>query len=243
MKNLNLATFTATVFLATFSAFVNAAVVYELTFTNGGPMPISPAAVYVKNGQSGNAEVGQFPTMGFVQLCQTGSPMRRVPELNMDREVTYVTQTMAPLMPGETQVIEVQVQDPLQQSIHLEAMYGKTKDVCAVATVGSHALYALQQHVTSEYQGKDSALASGAFTNPTLPMGTTYPNPTVCNAEKDAVSCLRTLSQMANGKIHFLAPYFPSLLNFLEMKYGAADAQTLILPTAGALQLKLKLKH
>jgi hypothetical protein len=43
--------------------------------------------------------------------------------------------------------------------------------------------------------------------------------------------------------VRLFAGYFPSLITALEMKYGAADVQTLLFPTSGAIQLKLKLKH
>ena len=137
------------------------------------------------------------------------------------------------------------MQDPLKQSIHFEAMYAKTKDVCAVQGIGSHNLYALQQHVTANVTGNDQALLTGAFTDPVIPMGRNYLDQQVCAGQMDAISCVRSLSQpaMAPAKIRAFAGYLPSLPMLLENKYGAADALTLQIPPSGAVRFDVQLKH
>lgn len=218
---------------------------YELTITNSSQMPISPAAIYTKNGAESAAPVGSMPTVGFIQLCQTGNVMTRIGELKMDSSVKFVTQTNSPIMPGESRAVVIEVLNPQQQSVHLETMYGKSKDACGVGSINSHNLVALKQHVTTEVIQKDNTLLTGAFADPVLPAGMTYLDPSVCPAAMNAISCLRELAVPNTGKaqVRFFAGYFPSLITALEMKYGVADVQTLLFPTSGAIQLKLKLKH
>lgn len=217
-------------------AQAQAAVKYELTLTNGSQMPVSPAAVYVIDGQYAAAAVGQMATAGFVQLCQTGSPAGRIPELAGNSAVTFSDQTMGPIMPGESRSIEVEVKDPARQSVHFEAMYGKTKDLCAVGGINGHSLVALQQHATDRFIGKDDVLATGTFTDPAA---THYS----CTMAADAVSCLRELSSPTMGTIRFFASYLPSVLNLIEQKYGAAETQSLVIPNSGAVRFSLVLKH
>lgn len=242
-KSLGKSLATLAVLLVTNAA--NASTAYILTLTNGGPMPVSPAAIYVKAGQLPKAQIGSSPTTGFVQLCQTGNPSVRSMELDASPEVTFLTQTTAPILPGESKEIEVLVDDPQTQSIQIETMYGKTKDLCAVGSVGSHNLIALQQHVTGEYLGKDNVVGSGAFLDPSIPMGRNYLDMSVCQGQMDAVSCLRALSQRNAGsqKIRFFGSYLSSVEMLLENRYGAAETQSLILPASGAIQIQLKLKH
>lgn len=217
---------------------------YELTLTNGSQMPISPTAIYVKNGGEPSAAIGSIATSGFIQLCQTGNPMMRINELKLDPTITFTSQTTGLIMPGETKVVEVSVMNPDKQSIHFEAMYGKSKDTCGVGTVNSHSLVALAQHVTSEVVNKDNTVLTGAFTEPTLPTGMTYLEPSVCANSMNAVSCLRELSMPISGsQIRYFSGYSPRLISALEVKYGSADVQSLIFPTSGAIQYKLKLKH
>lgn len=219
--------------------------VYKVAVTNGGLMPLSPGVIYVTNGQLALSRVGQAPTGGFAEICRSGMTMTRQQELMRDSQVTFSTATSAPILPGETREVEVTVNDPLQQSVHVEFMYGKTKDTCSVASISSHQLYALKQHVTSDVVLRDQAVQSGAFEDPALPMGRNHLDTSVCANEKDAVSCLRTLSPMARQtpRIRFFSPYLSSVSMLLENKYGAADVQTLSLSPAGAVQVQVKLKH
>jgi hypothetical protein len=218
---------------------------YELTITNGADTPISPGVFYAKNGASPAAQVGEAPTVGFIQLCQTGNPATRLTELKADSAVQFADQTTAPILPGESRSVEVEVMNPQTQSIHLEVMYGKSKNVCGVASVNSHSLVALKEHVTQEYLGKDNTLLTGAFLDPALPTGSNYQDTNLCPDAVNAIACLRQLSvpNPESAKIRNFAGYFPSLLMALEVKFGAADLQTLLIPTSGAVQIKLKLKH
>lgn len=218
---------------------------YVLTVTNGGVMPLSPSVVYAKEGQTPAAKIGAAPTRGFVQLCQTGNPSVRAEELKADRSVKYLTGTMGLIMPGETRSVEVDVENPLTQSVHFEAMYGKTKDSCAIASVGSHSLYGLKQHVSTEAISRDQAVQTGAFLDPVLPAGRTYLDGEVCEGKEKAVDCLRDLALANQGPamVRFVTPYSANLQMLLETKYGASEAQSLVVPSAGAVQLQVKLKH
>lgn len=226
-------------------SFAQAAAQYDLTITNGSLMPISPAAIYVKSGGDSLAAVGTVASSGLVLLCQTGNAINRITELKANADVKFVTQTTGPILPGESLTVTVDVENPKQQSIHFEAMYGKTKDACAVGSVNSHTLTALSQHVTPEFIGRDNAVLTGAFNPPALPAGMTYLDNSVCASATNAVNCLRELSTPApaDGKIHYFSDYFPSLVSALETKYGSADVQTLLFSSSGAVKLKLKLKH
>lgn len=228
------------------TAYAQAIEKYELTITNGSQMPLSPAVIYVKGDGLSAAPVGSIPPIGFSQLCQTGNRIARMNELKLDASVKFVTETTTPILPGESRSIEVQVMNPRQQSIHLETMYGKTKDVCGVVSLNSHSLVALKHHVSSEIIQNDHPVLTGGFKEPVIPTGMVYPDvDELCPSAKDAVSCLRELSlpNRDQGKIRFFAGYFPSLINALEMKYGEFQVQSLLFPVSGAIQARLKLKH
>ena len=244
MKNLFLSKITLMICLASAVAQAQSAK-YELTITNGSLMPLSPALVYTKNGTESAAAVGSTPTAGFIQICQSGNTSTRTSELKSNSSVTFVTQSTGPIMPGESRVVEVDVANFQAQSIHLETMYGKTKDTCGVAAISSHSLVALKQHLISEVIIKDNTVLTDAFVDPTLPRGMTYLDPSICPAAMNAISCVRELAAANTKKaqVRFFAGYSPSLIMALESKFGAADVQTLIFPTSGAIQLKLKLKH
>ncbi len=234
--------------ICTFSALIakaEAPVTYELTIHNGSQMPISPGTLYVKDGSESAAPLGSEPTTGFIALCQTGNPTLRFQEVKSNASVKFAVQTMGPIAPGASLVIEVQATNPAAQSLHFEAMYGKTKDVCGIATIGGHSLFALKQHVSTEAIQKDSTVLTGSFKDPTLPQGMSYLEPSVCANAADAISCLRELAtpNPTKAQIRFFAGYFPSLVSSLEQRYGSSDVQTLLFPSSGAIQLKLKLKH
>lgn len=236
-------TFTLTALTATFFAFpAFAATNYLVTVTNGSNMPLSPAAIYVSESGLNDQKPGATPSRGFVQLCQTGNPSTRIEELRATRMVTNVMQTSGLIQPGESRTLEVAVADPAKQSIHLETMYGKTKDTCGVAAVGSHALYALKSHVSADYVTKDDALQTGAFQDPVLPA---EHEAYACAQAKDAVSCVRELALASTvaAKIRFNAGYLPSVVSFLETKFGAADTLSLLFPSSGAIKIAVKLKH
>ncbi len=234
--------FLAATLFALSATAAQASATFQVTLTNGSSMPLSPAALYVRDGGAADQQPGVAPTRGFIQLCQTGNPMERVNELRMNRSVHAVAQTMGLLMPGESRTVEIEVADPSKQSIHFETMYGKTKDVCAVGSAGSHALYALKSHVSDEYVGRDDALLTGAFLDPVLPAA--HANYT-CAQAASAIDCVRELSAASSfmAKIRFFSGYLPSVVSFLEQKYGAADTLSLLFPAGGAVRFTVKLKH
>lgn len=218
---------------------------YIVTLTNGSLQPISPAAVYTVDGQVSQSAIGQAPTAGFIGVCQRGDANGRAMELRMNRNVKEVTLTGGPLMPGESRAVEINVQNPSEQSIHFEAMYAKSKDTCAVGSINAHTLVALKQHVTSAFLGTDQALQSGAFADPALPMGMTYLDQTVCTMQNSAVDCVRSLAQPEMGakRIRFFNSYLSSLNMLLERKYGALETAALNIPGAGAVRFEVRLKH
>lgn len=218
---------------------------YEVKITNGSRMPLSPGLVYSKTGATPANPVGSISSVGFTQLCQMGQVNNRFAELKADSRVKTVATTAGPILPGESKTFEILVPDVKSQSLQFETMYGKSKDVCGVVSVNSHSLLALLQHVTPEYVGRDAVVLSGAFDEPALPSGMSYLDPDFCNEAKDAISCLRELSKPSTKtpQIRLFSGYFPSLVTALEMKYGAMDTQTLAIPTSGAIEVLVKLKH
>lgn len=215
---------------------------YTVTLVNGGPMPLSPGVIYARAGQMAAVSLGQEATPGFVQLCQTGNPAARIQELRQDPLVRGAELTAGPILPGEQRSFDIAITGE-DTSVHVETMYGKTKDTCAVASAGAHVLMGLQKHVISQYVGRDEALQSGAFENPALPSA--GDSASICPGASDAVGCLRTLAPpSASGmRIRAFAPYLPSVLTALESRFGAADVQSLNLPSGGAVQVRVQLKH
>lgn len=228
-------------FALTASTVATAAVTYEVKITNGSEMPISGGVLYTANGSLTRA--GKVSTPGFIQLCQMGDAAARFAEIQKSGTTSSSVQTMGPILPGQSITAAISLNDPSAEGIHFEAMYGKTKDVCAIASINSHSLYALKQHVTPMTVVKDNVVTTGAFLNPVV-QDEDYGNRMCANA-KDAVSCLRELALANTGAktVRFFSGYFPSVVNFLEKKYGSEDTQTLLFPTSGAVELRIKLKH
>lgn len=202
-------------------------------------MPLSPAVIYVREGQARDLVIGSQPSAGFIKLCQTGKPDDRAVELKSDKGVRSLDVTNGPILPGESKDFTVEIDHPNKNSLHFEAMYGKTKDVCAVGDISGHNLYAIRSKVVGDYFTRDNIISSGAFLDPAVTSTET------CAAANDAVSCLRELAIPNTSKqvLHFFSGYLPSVVDFLEFKYGAADVQTLLIPNGGAAQLRIQLKH
>jgi hypothetical protein len=246
MKALNLKLAAAFLLLSGLNAHAGiSSVTYELTITNGGPMPLSPSVTFVSNMQEALSRSGVEPTPAFIKLCQMGDGPGRAMELASIGGVGDIAQTAGLIMPGESRTVEVRVDNPATQSIQFETMYGKTKDTCGVAVFGSHILQALNQRVTSKIQAKDNVVQTGAFLSPSLPAGDTYEMTQACSGQMAAVDCLRTLAPANPGmaRIHASEPYLPSVAMFLERKFGAMETQSLLLTGSGAIQFELKLKH
>ncbi len=168
MKLVKLLPVTALFALGSHGAF---AARYQLKVTNGGEMPISPVAVYVSDSEVTTSSPGMAASPGFVKLCQTGNPDLRLAELDAAATGRSTYRTGGLLLPGRSETIGVDVRDPRTQKIHFEAMYGKSKDVCATFTVASSALVDLAAGRNTVAAGQDRVVATGAFADPALPAG------------------------------------------------------------------------
>ena len=193
---------------------------YELTLTNGSQMPISGGVVYAIEGQSGMSEIGGIPSPGLIKLCQTGDPSTKFAEIQANKNVSWVAKTPGPILPGQTIKVEVDVDRPQDQSVHFEAMYGESKELCASVRVESQSLRSLAIHDKNEVINTDHVISAGAATEPILPSGAALTN--VCQNSAMAVDCLRALTTIreSGSQIHSFAGYLPSVLNYLETKYG-----------------------
>lgn len=235
-----------TVIAAGFCSMALASSKYELTIYNTTQMPLSPPVIYTISGTEAAARVGSAPTKGFIEICQTGNNSTRISELSTNSNIAFVTHANGPILPGESQTFEVEVNNINLESIHFETMYGKTKDVCGIGSVNSRDLVALKQHTTSEIIQNDKALLTGAFSAPALPAKVSAnSSDKICVESMNAVSCLRELSLVAiePRRITYFAGYLPSLLSFLERKFGTEDLNSLLFLPSGAIQYRLKLKH
>ncbi len=217
---------------------------YEVTVTNGSSMPISPPILYAKNGGGSSHNIGSMSSAGLIKLCQMGMTTMRVADLKREPGIGTITEFTAPILPGESRSLIIGHINSKAQSLHIEAMYGMTKDTCATASVNSHSLVALAAKVTSEVFIRDSAIQTGAFMDPSLPKGMSYLDPMVCDGVADAISCLRGLAMPTGGmsKIRYFSGYLPSVVSALEMKYGSEQVQKLIFSTAGAVEVRVRLK-
>lgn len=213
---------------------------YQVRVTNGGEMPISPVAVYVTGSETTSSALGMPASPGFVKLCQTGNPDLRLQELDADPAVRSTYRTTALLMPGMSEMVEVEVRDPRSQKIHFEGMYGKSKDACATFTVQSAALVDLASGRNMDATGQDRVVSTGAFPDPALPAGTDATN--ACAAFSTAVDCLRSLAaaKPQPSMVRAFPGYLPSVVSALEHSFGASEAQSLVIPAGGALSYQVK---
>ncbi|MBN8540918.1 MAG: spondin domain-containing protein [Deltaproteobacteria bacterium] len=220
-----------------------APIMYTVKITNGSNMPLSPAAIYVRNGANAASELGLVATPGFVKLCQMGDAATRTAELRMDRLNTSVVQSAGPIAPGASVDVEISVNDTKAQSLHFETMYGKSKDVCGLASVGSHTLQALKAHVSTASISHDRTVVTGVFEDAKFDGG--YLNADECKTAKDAVSCLREISvpQAMPSAIRAFSGYLASVEMGLEERFGAKEVLGITLPTSGGIQIEVKLKH
>jgi len=111
-----------------------------------------------------------------------------------------------------------------------------------VVSINSHSLVALQQHASLEVVVKDNVVQTGAFLDAEVQTNT---NTEFCADQANAVSCLRTLTlpNLGQQRIRNFSGYLPSVASAIESKYGAKETQSLLIPTSGAIQLKVRLKH
>jgi hypothetical protein len=210
--------------------------VYELTITNGSNMPVSPGALYSIDGQDGVTDVGSMASAGLIKLCTMGDPSVLLNELSANANVRAAQRSGGNVLPGQSTSVQVVVHDRSQASIHFVAMYGKSKDACAAIDLGSADLRDSSSGRT--IKGTDRAISTGAFSAPSLPANV---DASVCQGAADAISCLRTLSSPKSqaSSIGYFRGYLPSVMNFLESRYGADDTQTLML-NGGSVSFSLK---
>jgi hypothetical protein len=213
------------------------AATYDLTVTNGGQMPISASVIYVLDGQTPLQKVGDPATTGFIALCEKGNAQARENELRKKPRVRAVARTMGHLDPGQSQTLSIEVQDPETQSLHFETMYGKTKEICGVIHTSGNDLVLMRGQ---ERRGTDIVVESGAYAPPTVPMTGLEQS---CANAKNATACLRSISPAQRmARVRAFSGYAPSVLSALEKKYGTAELQTLLVPSAGILHYNLNVR-
>ncbi len=207
---------------------------YKLKITNGSAMPVSPGTLYITSNQNSLIKIGAVTTDGFTRLCQTGNPEDRFLEVNKNEKVLWSQKTTGPILPGES--IEVTVPATHHgRAIHFEAMYGKTKDTCAVFHLNASELNGLTQQ--DVFEGRDEVISTGAFLDPALPQNQGVAD--VCQSAGNAVDCLRMLAPANSGKkIRFFPGYLPTVLAALEKLYGPEQTQALLIPTSGAVRVE-----
>lgn len=221
-------------------SFAQAGQMFDLTVTNSSSMPISGGVVYVTDRQGGTSEVGQVASPGFVTLCQTGNSTPKFNELKSNSMIRFVAQTPGPILPGMSATFEVPM-PAKTESLHFEAMYGKSKEACTSVSLPARAFHSAIS--SGEVIGRDEVVVAGASTQPEVPAMNSSAYQHICDGAQSAVDCLRLLSTPSSGGvIGYFPGYLPSILNYLEEKFGPADVQTLLIPTAGAVHYGLKMK-
>jgi len=213
-----------------------------LTLTNTSGMPISPGVIYLVKGQAQLKAPGAAGSHAFTQLCLTGNPSSRSIELQADPRVVpgSVVTTTGPILPGKSVSVDIKIWNPYFSSLQFEAMYGKTVDICAIGLVKGPELFMIQAGWSDRYEGRDTVVTSGAYTAPIK----ASPRQ-ICDAPS-AVACLRSLSNMIppgqSAQVKAFQGYLPSVLQLIEDDYSAEEAQSLLIPTSGALQITVRRK-
>lgn len=206
----------------------------QITLTNGGAMPLSGGLIYITSNHKPQIAVGSTPTPGFVRLCQTGDPSTRANELKAN-PATMAVIPVGHIMPGESVVVNLPADLMASQAVHYESMYAKTKDTCSTFTVTGDELLAVSHGAEKDFHSNEKVLASGAFLDPAGSQGAS------CSGAAAAVDCLRLFTAINSApRVRYFPGYIPSVLNFLEVKYGATETQALILPTAGAVNFTVR---
>lgn len=195
-------------------------------------------------GQDSVSEVGQASSAGFIQLCQTGDSSLLVEELKANPKVKYVETTEGPLFPASSTMATIHMKDVARESVHFAAMYGLTKDACAVIDLTNIELarllpssyYEYHRGIRRELRGTDRAVSTGAFSDPMI-----TDQAGACEGADSAIGCIRELAvEMEGGSIRAFRPYLPSLLHLLESRFGSGAVQPLIVPN-GAIQFSVRL--
>ena len=207
---------------------------YKLTITNASSMPISPALVYASSSHSNELYIGKKASDGFAKICQSGDVSLRVQELSNKKDILAVNQAKGLLFPGQTTSIELTIPSRKLNSFHLEAMYGKTVETCAVINISEQQLKLFKKGMITSVQGQDKVLDAGVRALPNA-----QDILMECDSENDAISCLRKVS---GEEISFIRPYvrpLPSVLNELESRYGSTDVLSTLAPIQGGIHYVL----
>lgn len=217
-----------TVLISTVEVFANQQ--SRIVLKNGGPTALSPGVIYVTSTHQPLAEVGARPTAGFVGLCQHGRTAPRIAEINQHENKVMVLPATSAIMPGASLEVTLPMELTANQAVHYESMYVDTKDVCSVVTVTGEQIMAMTAGSQKDFHNEEKVLLSGAFKDPVVTMNTR------CDQAAKSIDCLRMLTaENPAPKIRYFPGYLPSVLHFLESKYGAAGTQPLLLPTQGTL--------
>lgn len=217
-------------------AGVAQATTFKVTVTNGSSMGISSGVLYTTRLSTTDREVGSLASDGFTAICQNGNASARAEELSGLKNVKTHVQTEG-IGPGETKTFMIKVKSPRLDNLHFETMYGRSKDICGVFSISRSLLQKLQFNRYRKLSGKDDVVRTGRFLSPILPQDTAE----TCR-EMSATACLRSLSQDAIPvkTIEFFRPYLPSVLSFLDERYGSEEVDTLLIPTGGAIRFTIQ---
>ena len=216
--------------------------VYQVRIVNGGAMPLSPGIVYSSTNGQEQDKIGDEPSPGLVQLCQMGNPSLKRDELQKSSAVYQIKEVPGPILPGQSQTIEIEV--PSFTNLNFIAMYGKSKDVCGSLSIEAKDLLVLKKHIQNEAKGRENVIITGAFTVPSLPSGGKNEAMQICSNALSGVDCLRALSSpKEKGHIGKFLGYLPSLESFIESSYGTQDMSQLVISPSGAVEISAQLKH
>ncbi|MEC9284301.1 MAG: hypothetical protein VX642_16420 [Bdellovibrionota bacterium] len=211
---------------------------YVLKVANSGNMPISPVLAYASYSEEAYAQVGEKATDGFVQICQTGNNSLRHEEVKKNKNTLGIATGDGPIFPGESKEIELEVKHAKYlRSITIESMYGRSKDICAVASIGPAEIYQLNYKVVKKQKVQDRVIATGKFSSASVESFDEK-----CEASESAASCLRNLSEEQDGVLKTFTGYLPSVLNSIEKKFSSSDIEGLLIPSSGAVSLSVSLK-
>jgi len=208
---------------------------FEITLTNGGAMPASRPIVWIARDRAGVPETGSDSTLGHRNVCESGNSDVLAEELRSNRRVRWVHQEPEPILPGQSITIRIPRVRMDVESVYIDFMYGRSRNVCG----GIFDLNLKQANFFGNpILGRDTVFQSGGYE-----LANSSLNPKCAGAE-NAVSCLRSMSAVAEGdnanQISLFTGYLPSVLNSIENVFGASATQGLQIPTSGAIQYKVK---
>lgn len=216
------------------SALANSGTV-EISILNNLNMPISPGVISTVP----PAKFGEVASPGLIKLCQTGDPALLIKELKTTYPEQFVLQFgAAPTSPAGNVTVQFEASAVHGKDLYAVAMYGKTKDTCSYATIPADAVAAIAHGHVKVFATTDQALVTGAFQYPSINEEANR----LCESESTAIGCLRGLSAIKDpvGKVSAFSAYLPSVLRYLEERYGSAEVQSLVFPSSGGVRFSAK---